>query len=218
MPFSTAQTHCWAVLNFREWHLSSKSWSTCLLPKITTVQGYFSYNSSGFWLSLLLSNCLHITLATRLGELLVPTPSQPPKCSLGWKLCIYLAEEANIWSLSPPLLPLFICAEILVGPGLFLQSHHFFLKIFHDSLPLEKWEITLILVSAKWRDFWRLGEVAMLWIANFLKMLSLNSMCSDQSIDSYSSCHIVLAFQVLHIHRKFLYFWPKSGIFLHFIP
>lgn len=152
MPFTTAQTHCWAVLNFREWHLSSKSWSTCLLPKITTVQGYFSYNSSGFWLCLLLRNCLHITL----GALLLPTPCQPPKSSsqgcLGWKLCIYLAEEANIWSLSPSLLPFFICAEILVGPGLFLQSHRF-LKIFHDGFTLEKWEFTLILVSAKWRDF-----------------------------------------------------------------
>lgn len=141
MPFPTAQTHCWAVLNFREWHLSSKSWSTCLLPKITTVQGYFSYNSSGFWLSLLLINCLHITLGIRLGELPVPTPSQPPKSSLqaclGRKLCIYLAKEANIWSLSPSLLPLSICAEILVGPGLFLQSHHFFFNFPWQFTPRE---------------------------------------------------------------------------------
>lgn len=218
MPFSTAQTHCWAVLNFREWHLSSKSWSTCLLPKITTVQGYFSYNSSGFWLSLLLSNCLHITLATRLGELLVPTPSQPPKCSLGWKLCIYLAEEANIWSLSPPLLPLFYLRWNSRWPWVVFTKPSFFFKNFPWQFTPREMRNHPILVSAKWRDFWRLGEVAMLWIANFLKMLSLNSMCSDQSIDSYSSCHIVLAFQVLHIHRKFLYFWPKSGIFLHFIP
>lgn len=163
MPFSTAQTHCWAVLNFREWHLSSKSWSTCLLPKITTVQGYFSYNSSGSWLSLLLRNCLHITLPIRL----------PPKSTL--QGCL-VSNCAFIWQRKPAfdlyLLPPFYLrrnSEILVGPGLFLQSQRFFLKIFHDSLPLEKWEIALILGSAKWRDFWRLWEVAMLWICKLPK-------------------------------------------------
>lgn len=171
MPFSTAQTHCWAVLNFREWHLSSKSWSTCLLPKITTVQGYFSYNSSGFWLSLLLINCLHITLGIRLRELLLPTPTQPPKSSLqgclGRNLCIYLAEETNIWSLSPSLLPLFICAEILVGPGLFLQNHRCFFFFLHFP-----WQFT----PREMRNHPNFGEcqmerlwkVSMLWIASKL--------------------------------------------------
>lgn len=105
--FSHVQPHCWAVLNFREWHLSSKSWSTRLLPKITTVQGYFSYNSSGSWLSLLLINCLHITLGWGNWSWRWTPPKSTFKGSLGRKSCIYFTEEANIWSLSIALLPLF---------------------------------------------------------------------------------------------------------------
>lgn len=44
--------------------------------------------------------------------------------------------------------------------------------------------------------------------------------CSNQSIDSYiasSCCHIVLAFQVLHLHGRLLYILEKTRNFLHFV-
>lgn len=45
--------------------------------------------------------------------------------------------------------------------------------------------------------------------------------CSHQSIDSYIAsgfCHIVLTFQVSHLHRRLLYMLEKTGNFLHFVP
>lgn len=218
------------MLNFREWHLSSKSWSTRLLPKITTVQGYFSYNSSGFWLSFLLINCLHITLVISIRELVVPTHSQGPGVGqlqnppsrAGW------AESCVFTSQRKPTFDLYLLPSSTPPPFLSLLKFCLVLGCFYKTIIFLNipWQFTsretrIILVNPKWRDFSRLWKVAMLWIANFLKMLSVNSMCSDQSVDSHSassSCHIVLAFQVFTYSQEVLVFLTKIREFPTFYP
>lgn len=128
-PFSTVQTHCRAVLNFREWHLSSKSWSTRLLPKITTVQGYFSYNSSGCWLSLLLMSCSHISIHQGIAAAhSEPGHPQNPSCRALWaESCVFISWRKPTFDLyllhSSPFLSLL---KFWLALGCFYKTIFFF--------------------------------------------------------------------------------------------
>lgn len=159
------------MLNFREWHLSSKSWSTRLLPKITTVQGYFSYNSSGFWLSFLLINCLHITSVISVRKLVVPTHSQgpgvgqlqnPTSRAVWAESCVFTSKRKPTFDLyllpSSSTPPRFYLRWNSVWPfGLFLQNHHF-LKNF-------PWQFR----SREIRNHSNFGESQMKWFLEVMK-------------------------------------------------